>query len=135
VLLGGRLGDRFGRYRVMVPALVLLTLAQALLLTVVDPLSYALVGVMQGVAAFINPLPTTVMGDALPPHLRARGIAVYRTVCDVAILSAPASMGLALQLAGFPAAEVVNLSVSLAVVIAVTALYWRRPMEARQHSA
>ncbi|HET6320219.1 MAG TPA: MFS transporter [Chloroflexota bacterium] len=134
VLLGGRWADRFGRYRVMLPALALFTIAQALLLMVVDPLTYVLVGVMQGVAQFVNPIPTTVMGDALPPHMRARGIAVYRTVCDVAILSAPASMGLALQVAGFPAAEVVNVSVCLLVLVTCAALYWRRPKHNRQYS-
>jgi hypothetical protein len=36
-------------------------------------------------------------------------------------------MGLALQIAGFAAAEVVNLSVSLLVLAAVWLLYLRRP--------
>jgi hypothetical protein len=63
------------------------------------------------------------MGDALPPHLRPRGIAVYRAVCDLALLSAPASMGLALQVAGFAAAELVSLVAGVTVVAAVWLLY------------
>jgi hypothetical protein len=113
----------------LVPSLALLTLAQALLLVVHDPPTYIVVGLVQGLAAFVNPLPTIVMGDALAPHLRARGIAVYRAVCDVAILSAPASMGIAIQVAGFGAAESVNLAVCAVVLGGVWLLYSasRRP--------
>jgi MFS transporter, DHA1 family, multidrug resistance protein len=123
VLLGGRCADRFGRYRVLAPGVVLLAISQGLLLAVHDPLTYIVVGLMQGVACFVNPLPTIVMGDALSPRLRARGIAVYRAVCDVAILSAPASMGLAIQAAGFGAAEALNFLVSASVLGGVWLLY------------
>jgi DHA1 family multidrug resistance protein-like MFS transporter len=123
VLIGGRCADRFGRYRVLVPGLILLAFTQVLLLTVHDSVAYVVVGLMQGVACFVNPIPTIVMGDALSPHLRARGIAVYRAVCDVAILSAPASMGLAIQAAGFEAAEALNFLVSAAVLAGVWLLY------------
>jgi DHA1 family multidrug resistance protein-like MFS transporter len=130
VLLGGRCADRFGRYRVLVPGLAMLTLAQALLFTIHDPLTYIVVGLVQGVACFVNPLPTIVMGDALTPYLRPRGIAVYRAVCDLALLSAPASMGLALQVAGFAAAELVSLVAGVTVLASVWLLYSvrRRPM-------
>jgi MFS transporter, DHA1 family, multidrug resistance protein len=126
VLLGGTCGDRFGRYRMLVPALGVLTLAQALLFTIQNPLTYVLVGLFQGVGCFVNPLPTIVVGDALSPRLRPRGIAVYRAVCDIGLLSAPASMGLALQVAGFGAAEVVSLAVSVVVLGSVWLLYTRR---------
>jgi MFS family permease len=126
VLLGGRWADRFGRYRMLVPSLALLAVAQGLLLVVHDPLTYIVVGLIQGLASFVNPLPTIVMGDALAPHLRARGIAVYRAVCDVAILSAPATMGMAIQAAGFTAAESVNLLVCVVVVGGVWLLYASR---------
>jgi MFS family permease len=123
VLLGGRCGDRFGRYRMVLPGLALLTLAQALLFTIHDPLTYIIVGLVQGLACFINPLPTIVMGDALSPRLRARGIAVYRAVCDLAVLSAPASLGMALQVSGFGGAELVSLAACLIALGSVTLLY------------
>jgi MFS family permease len=126
VLLGGRCADRYGRFRMLVPGLAILVLAQALLFVIHDPLTYVLVGLVQGVACFVNPLPTTVMGDALSPWLRARGIAVYRAVCDVAQLSAPASLGIAIQLAGFGAAEMVTLMLSFCALAAVWLLYLGR---------
>ncbi len=125
VLLGGRSADRFGRYRMLVPSLTLLVLAQGLLLAAQDTFSYVAVGLFQGVAAFINPIPTIVMGDALAPRLRPRGIAVYRTVCDIAILSAPAVMGFSIQTAGFTAAVVVNFALAVMVVLIVALLYVR----------
>jgi MFS transporter, DHA1 family, multidrug resistance protein len=123
VLLGGRCADRFGRYRMLVPGLALLTLAQALLFAIQDQLTYIIVGLVQGLACFVNPLPTIVMGDALSPALRARGIAVYRAICDVALLSAPASMGIVVQAGGFGAAELVNLTVASIVLGSVWLLY------------
>ena len=126
VLLGGRSGDRFGRYRMVLPGLALLTLAQALLFAIHDPLTYVLVGLVQGLACFVNPLPTIVMGDALTPRLRARGIAVYRAVCDLAVLSAPASLGMALQLNGFGGAELLSLIVCAIALGGVSVLYVTR---------
>jgi MFS family permease len=123
VLLGGRSADRFGRYRVLVPSLALHAFAQAMLLTVQDSATFILAGLMQGVACCVNPIPTIVMGDALSPRMRARGIAVYRAVCDVAILAAPASMGLAIQAAGFRAAEALNFLVAAVVLGGVWLLY------------
>lgn len=125
VLLGGRFADRFGRYRALLPSMALLAVSQALLLFVRDPLSYIAVALMQGVACFVNPLPTIVMGDALAPRLRPTGIAVYRAVCDMAILSAPASMGLAIQAGGFGAAESLNFAIAGLALLGIGLL--RRP--------
>jgi MFS family permease len=127
VLVGGRCADRFGRFKMLVPGLALLALAQALTLAIRDPLSYMLVALVQGLTCFVNPLPTIVMGDALLPWLRPRGIAVYRAVCDIAQLSAPASLGIALQLAGFGGAEVLSLTCSVVVLVCVAVLYAARP--------
>jgi DHA1 family multidrug resistance protein-like MFS transporter len=122
VLLGGRLGDRYGRYRVLGPGLALLLVSQLLMFLIHDQLTYLLIGLFQGAAAFVNPIPTSLLGDALPPRQRARGIAVYRAVCDVAILSAPAVLGLTLQLGGFAAAEFVTASTTVGVLIVIWTL-------------
>ena len=122
VLLGGRLGDRFGRYRMLAPAVALLLAAQLLLFLIQDPLTYVIVGLLQGLSAFVNPLPASILGDALPARLRGQGIAVYRAVCDVALLSAPAVLGLTLQLGGFAAAEFATAAATLAVLVVILAL-------------
>jgi MFS family permease len=125
VLLGGRLGDRFGRYRLLAPGLAVLLAAQVLLFFVQDQVSYALVVLLQGVAFFVNPLPTSLLGDALPARLRPRGIAVYRAVCDIALLTAPAGLGVALQVGGFGAAELVSVLMTLVVLVLVVAVRQR----------
>jgi len=119
VLLGGRLGDRFGRYRVLGPGLVLLLASQLLMFFITDQVTYVIVGLLQGVAAFANPLPASLLGDVLPARQRARGIAVYRAVCDIAILTAPAVLGLTLEFGGFAAAEFVTASATLGVIIVI----------------
>jgi MFS family permease len=122
VLLGGRLGDRFGRYRMLAPAVALLLGSQLLLFLIHDQLTYIFIGLLQGLAAFVNPLPASLLGDALPVRLRARGIAVYRAVCDLALLTAPAVLGLTLQLGGFSLAEFVTAAATLAVLVAILVL-------------
>jgi DHA1 family multidrug resistance protein-like MFS transporter len=122
VLLGGRLGDRYGRYRVLGPGLALLLASQVLMFFIQDQVTYVLVGLFQGAAAFVNPIPTSLLGDALPARQRVRGIAVYRAVCDAALLSAPAVLGLTLQLGGFAAAELVTASTTLGVLIVILTL-------------
>jgi DHA1 family inner membrane transport protein len=126
VLFGGRLGDRLGRYRLLAPALALLFGAQALLLVVHDQVSYIVVGLLQGLAFFINPLPVGLLGDALPRRMRPRGIAIYRAVSDTALLSAPALLGVALQLGGFAAAELLSVGITLLVLVVVWAVRARR---------
>jgi DHA1 family multidrug resistance protein-like MFS transporter len=119
VLLAGRLGDRFGRYRVLGPGLAVLLASQLLMFLIRDQVTYVIVGLLQGAAAFVNPLPASLLGDALPARQRAHGIAVYRAVGDMAILTAPAVLGLTLELGGFPAAEFVTASTTLGVLIVV----------------
>ena len=111
VLLGGRAGDRFGRYRLLGPGLAVLLATQVLLFVVHDSMSYVVIGLMQALSFFVNALPASVLGDALPARARPQAIGVYRAVGDVGLLSAPALMGAALQVGGFPAAELVSVAV------------------------
>lgn len=127
VLLGGRAGDHFGRYRLLAPGLLILLGVQSMLFLVHDALTYVAIGLLQGVSFFVNPLPPGLLGDALPPRARVQGIAIYRSVSDLAVLGAPAVMGAALQLGGFGAAELASVTVIALAMLAVLALATRRP--------
>jgi MFS family permease len=129
VLLGGRAGDRFGRHRLLVPGLAVLLLAQSLLLFVHDAASYVVIALLQSVSFFVNPLPPGLLGDTLPVRARAQGIAVYRAVSDLALLSAPSVMGAALQFGGFPAAELASVLIIAVALLAVAAVGTRRPAD------
>jgi DHA1 family bicyclomycin/chloramphenicol resistance-like MFS transporter len=131
VLLGGRLGDRFGRYRLLVPGLALLLVAQLSLLAIQNQATYVLFALFQGVGFLANALPPVLLGDALPARLRPRGIAIYRAVSDIALLSAPAVLGLALEVGGFTLAELVNAGVALVTFVLVWLVTRRLPLAAR----
>jgi len=126
VLLGGRAGDRFGRYRLLAPGLAVLLAAQLLLFLVQDAATYVAITLVQSVSFFVNPLPPGLLGDALPIRARAQGIAVYRAVSDLALLSAPSVMGAALQAGGFFAAELASVLVIAIALLATVALAARR---------
>jgi MFS family permease len=136
VLLGGRAGDRFGRYRLLLPGLALLLVSQLLLFIVQDSVSYVVVGLLQALSFFVNPLPPGLLGDALPARSRPQAIAVYRAVSDLALLSAPSIMGVALQAGGFAAAELASVVVIAIALVAVTVTaVARRPARRGAHRA
>ena len=119
VLLGGRAGDRFGRAKMLAPGLAILLACQVALLIVRDSMSYFAISLVQALSYFVNPLPPSLLGDALPPRARPQAIGIYRAVSDLALLSAPAIMGAALQLGGFQTAELASIAVIAIALLAV----------------
>jgi MFS transporter, DHA1 family, multidrug resistance protein len=126
VLIGGRAADRFGRFAVLTPYLAALLACQVLLLFVHDPLTYVVVGLAQALCFFANALPPVILGDVLSARARPQGIAVYRAVSDIALLIGPSLMGAALQLGGFPAAELASIAVAALAFATVAAIALRR---------
>jgi MFS family permease len=115
VTIGGAvLADRVGRAKFALPSLLLLFGAQASFLLVHDTSTFLIFFIVQVVGSAGYALPTSLVGDALPPIYRALGMAGYRVVADVAAVVGPLVAGLALDYLGARG--------PLFVVLAVTAL-------------
>ena len=99
-MVGSALADRLGRTTMVLPAMWLLVLVQAPLAFVHDVPTYFALGWLQALAAAVNALPLSLVGDALPPGYRSLGMAGYRLVADVAILAGPLAAGVALDYFG-----------------------------------
>src|SRR5581483_11755966 len=96
-LVGSALADRYGRTACVLPGLGLLVLVQTPLVFIHDVPSYFALAWLQALAAAVNSLPLSLVGDALPAAYRGLGMAGYRLVADVAILAGPLTAGLALD--------------------------------------
>jgi predicted MFS family arabinose efflux permease len=122
-MVGSALADRLGRTTIVLPAMGLLVLVQAPLVFVHDIPSYFALAWLQALAAAVNALPLSLVGDALPAGYRGLGMAGYRLVADVAILAGPLAAGIALDHFGVHGAWAViwggtALCAALALVVA-----------------
>ncbi len=129
VMIGGWAGDRFGRRRLAAPGVLVLLACQASLFLAGDPVVYFVAVTAQGAAYFMNSFPTSLVGDALPTHLRTIGVAGYRLVVDAAVLLAPLAVGGMSDWAGFDAAKALTVGVTIAILAAVL-VCTRRPASA-----
>jgi predicted MFS family arabinose efflux permease len=116
VMAGSWAADRVGRRRLLLPGLVLLAVCQAAVFLIHDGLGFMLITPLLGLGFFMNGLPPSLVGDALPGQAHARGIVVYRLVADSSWLVGPLVMGLALERGGFEAAKLAVLLPTLCVI-------------------
>ncbi|HLQ35435.1 MAG TPA: MFS transporter [Chloroflexota bacterium] len=119
VMLGGWAGDRYGRRPLMVPGILVLLLCQLSALLISSEPAFLMVAAVTGLGFFMNSMPLSLIGDALPPQVRADGVAVFRLVADVGVLLAPTVIGFSLDAGGFTTAELVAPGATLAGLLAV----------------
>jgi MFS family permease len=99
--LGGGASDRWGRMRVLWPALVAYAVVLAGLTLATHPVALGAAGVAAGGAAGLAmPLPAADIGDRVPPHLRAVAIGWLRTMTDTGHILGPLAMGWVADTAG-----------------------------------
>jgi MFS transporter, DHA1 family, multidrug resistance protein len=125
LMVSGRLGDRFGRIRLVAPGLLLLVLCQSAVFGITGQGWYFAIVALQGAGFFISAFPTSLVGDALPPHLRSIGITGYRLTVDGALLLAPLLVGVLADWHGFGAALTAILCTSSAALLATWLLLHR----------
>jgi MFS family permease len=127
--LGGSVSDRRGRLRLLIPGLLVYAalLGSVPLLTHPIPLGLWSVA-LGGVAGFVAPLPTALIGDRVPQGLQPVAIGWLRTMTDTGQILGPLAMG--------ALADAVDLSSPFyAGAALVVATAWRCSSHARAMSA
>jgi MFS family permease len=109
---GAVIADRVGRPAFAVPSLVALFAVQASFLFVHDVGTFFVFFFLQVLGSASYALPTSLVGDALPPAYRALGMAGYRVVADVASVVGPLVVGVAFDYFGARGPLVMVLGVS-----------------------
>ncbi|MEQ4203789.1 MFS transporter [Actinopolymorpha sp. B17G11] len=117
VTIAGRLSDRIGRKRVIVPGLAMVGLALPAYAVTSDPLWFASVVLVTGVAlGFSGPTPAAYMADVAPADGRGPAVGIYRTAGDLAAVVGPIGLGWIVDHVGYRSAVLVLATVTLLAV-------------------
>jgi EmrB/QacA subfamily drug resistance transporter len=131
ILLGGGLGDRFGRLRLFLLGLILFTLA-SMLCAAAPTFAWLLAGRgVQGVgAALLIPNSLAILGGAFSGEERGRAIGTWAAVGAIAGVVGPIAGGWLIDVAGWRYVFIVNIPVALAAGY----LAWNYVAEQRERS-
>ncbi|HXV94651.1 MAG TPA: MFS transporter [Pseudonocardia sp.] len=123
VRLAGGLSDRWGRKRVIVPAMAVAGVGAAALAFSDSVAVFLVATLVTGVAAgFGGGAPAAYLADVAAPAVRGRSVGVYRTFGDVGTILGPVALGVAAEAWGYSAAALVLAGVVLASTAVFAAL-------------
>src|SRR5437762_5156676 len=132
LLIGGSLGDRFGRRKVFLIGIVWFALASVACGLAPDALFLILTRLLQGVgAALLTPGSLAILQASFVPADRGRAIGAWSGLSGVAIAIGPFLGGYLVQAASWRLIFAINLPVAAAVV----ALAWRHVPESHDPQA
>ena len=117
----GSLSDRLGRERLLVPGLLVMAAGTLCSVAAHGPLLFMGGVAITAVAGATFSLPSSMIVDRVPPHLRGRAIGLYRFVGDAALSLGPLAAGLTVDAGGFVPAGLVVAGVVVAIVVAAWA--------------
>jgi MFS family permease len=127
--IGGRISDRWGRLRVLVPGLLVYAALLGSVALLTHPGVLALWSLaIGGVGGFVAAIPAALIGDRVPPSLQGVAIGWLRTMTDTGQILGPLVMG--------ALADAVDLSTPFLFGAALlVAAAWRAHRQARMIAA
>jgi MFS transporter, DHA1 family, multidrug resistance protein len=117
VTIAGRLSDRIGRKRVIVPGLAIVGLALPAYTLTSEAWWFAAVVLVTGMAlGFSGPTPAAYLADVAPADGRGTAVGIYRTAGDLAAVVGPIGLGWIVDNVGYRSAVLVLAAVTLLAV-------------------
>ena len=133
IIVGGTLGDRYGRKRLFLIGLAIFTLFSALCGLARSDTELIVHRALQGAgAAIMAPLTLSILVDAYPPERRTAAIGIWASVAGLGFLAGPIVGGLLIEHFGWPSVFFVNVPIALVgFVVAMATVRESRDASAR----
>jgi EmrB/QacA subfamily drug resistance transporter len=122
ILLGGKLGDRFGRKRMFLVGLTIFTLASAACAQATDDMQLVAFRAFQGAgAALLSPLSLSIVVTAFPRRQLPTAIGIWSGISGIGLSAGPLVGGLLVERVSWSAVFWVNVPIG---VIAAAVCVW-----------
>lgn len=122
ILVGGTLGDRYGRKRVFLVGLAIFTAMSAACALSPDESALIAARAAQGVgAALVAPLSLSILADAYPPERRTSAIGIWAAAAGLGFGAGPVIGGILVELFSWSAVFWVNVPIGIIGLVLVSA--------------
>jgi EmrB/QacA subfamily drug resistance transporter len=133
LLLGGAVGDRFGRKRLLIAGIAVFALASALCASATSPLFLLAGRAVQGVgAAILLPNSLAILGEAFAGEQRGRAIGIWAAMGAVVGAVGPVLGGWLIDTVGWRAIFLLNLPLAIAAIVLAVFLVQDTPRDAKR---